>query len=270
MPDTFDRLGLLWWHVADGVAEFRAARTGRRLMKRSKFTDEQILAIVKEREAGLLARILPSASRIRVPSVGVEELDLQLCAGFIAALGQTPQSAAHVAAKVHRRTGPRQDRLLRRSAGTALGRRCATEGIATVLLDVKARGIMHSSSNPAFKGGAARQTRRRQAEPSGKRGADVTTIAGECVGYLTVCSRDCAGILGKTGLVVKLRVVRRCAADAPTGANPDDRRETACMPHKGWHEITGQRVAPSRDSQRPLEAIDGVDSRSGYGSGWRA
>ena len=55
MPYTFDRLGLLWWRVADGLADFRAARTCRRLMKRSKFTDDQILAIVKEREAGLLA-----------------------------------------------------------------------------------------------------------------------------------------------------------------------------------------------------------------------
>jgi hypothetical protein len=85
-----------------------------------------------------------------VRSVGLEELDLQLCAGFLAALGEVPQVAAQVASKVHRGNGPRQARWLHRPTGRALGRRRTTAGIATILFEAKQRGIMHSSSQLTF------------------------------------------------------------------------------------------------------------------------
>ena len=110
---------------------------------------------------------LPARQESAGRSVGLEEFDLQRCAEFLAPLGQAPQMAARVASEVHRRSRPRQNRLLRRSTGRAAGRRCAIEGIAAVLFEVKEGGILHSSSDRPYKRGAARQTRRRRAGPGG-------------------------------------------------------------------------------------------------------
>jgi hypothetical protein len=119
--------------------------------------------------------------------VGLEEFDLQLCAGFLAALGEIPQVTAQVASKVHRGNGPRHDRWLHRPTGRALGRRRTTHGIAAILFEAKERGITHSSSHLGF------QRRRCSSDPpkagsdsEESRKRDSTTDRGRTVSLLTL------------------------------------------------------------------------------------